>query len=74
MKIHPLVIVNLFICIVALIAFATLDVVFLIIGIIAFLVSIVGLFLLTSENYKAGFWIYVISMIMFISASTFISP
>jgi hypothetical protein len=66
MKLNPLVIVNLFICIILLIGFATIDIVLVVIGVIAFAISIVGMILLTTENYRAGFWIYVISMIMFI--------
>ena len=66
MKINALVIVNLFICIIVLIGFATIDMVLVVIGVIAILLSVISMFLLNSDNYKTGFWLYVVSMILFI--------
>jgi len=66
MKLNTLVIVNLFICLIVIVGFATIDMVLVVIGVIAFLLSILSMFLLTTDNYKTGFWLYVVSMILFI--------
>lgn len=66
MKINPLIVINYIICIIALVFFATVDFVLVIIGLIAILLSIISLILLNSDNYKTGFWLFIISMIIFL--------
>ena len=66
MKINPLIIVNLVICIILSIAFSTIDMVLVVIGVIAIILSVISTYLLTSDNYKTGFWLYIVSMIVFI--------
>ena len=69
MKINPLIIVNLVICIILLFAFSTIEMVLVVIGVIAILLSIISTLLLNSDNYKTGFILYIISMIVFIPIS-----
>ena len=69
MKLHALVIVNLIICIIILIGFATIDMVLVVIGVIAIILSVISMYLLTTDNYRTGFWLYVVSMILFIPIS-----
>jgi len=69
MKINALAIINFVICLIALVFFASLDMVLLTIGVIAIVVSIIFLFLLNSENYKTGFWLFLVSMIIFLPIS-----
>ena len=69
MKLNALVIVNLVICCLLLIGFATIDMILVVIGIIAIIVSAISTYLLTTDKYRTGFWLYVVSMIFFIPIS-----